>query len=411
MSLPPASSLESKAQLIEQAALTPQDLEQVQLCRRPHNRLGFAYQVGFVHLSNRFPAQRPFEINDALLTYIGVQVETDPAEIEQYAQRRETIAEHQGQIRRYLNLRLFEAAEQQQLDQFLFDACCRLEQTAVLRTLAEQFLKEYLILQPPMLTLDRLIGTQRRSARTHIFQRIVQALSPSIMEQLDDLLQVGDQNRSGLQPLKVGPSQPSPAALLRLTDKLEHIQTTGVLDLDLSWLNNNFQRTLAKYAQRSSAHKLREVETNHRYAALVCFLWQTYRDTIDHLVDMQDKLVNKVWNKAQKQCDEALQKHQQTLRRSVSMLHTLVGVVLDEAIEDEDVRTVLFRQIPKETLTAQIEASDEWLTGKHSHLFHGVVRRHAYVRQFFPALLQHLQFEGQTAKDPEVLQPLKPSMP
>ena len=163
----------TRQQLVDQAALTKEDLEQVNQCRRAHNRLGFAYQVGFVRLSNRFPVQQPFEINQALLTYTGVQLETDPAAIEHYVRRRKTIAEHQSQIRRYLNLRLFETAEQQCLDQFLFDACCRLEQTAVLRALAAQFLKENHILQPPPSTLDRLLGTQRRKARAHIFQRII----------------------------------------------------------------------------------------------------------------------------------------------------------------------------------------------------------------------------------------------
>ena len=237
MTLPTPSF--TRQQLVEQAALTKEDLERVNQCRRPHNRLGFAYQVGFVRLSNRFPAQQPFEINQALLTYTGVQLETDPAAIEHYVRRRETIAEHQSQIRHYLNLRPFEAAEQQRLDEFLFDACCRLEQTAVLRALAEQFLRENHTLQPAPFTLDRLLGTQRRKARAYIFQRLIQALPPPLIERLDDLLQVGDHNRSGIQLLKVGPGQPSPAALLRLTTKLEQIQATGVLDLDLSWLNNN----------------------------------------------------------------------------------------------------------------------------------------------------------------------------
>jgi hypothetical protein len=46
-------------QLIEYATLTPDDLAQVDLCRRPPNRLGFAYQIAFVRLTNRFPAQQP----------------------------------------------------------------------------------------------------------------------------------------------------------------------------------------------------------------------------------------------------------------------------------------------------------------------------------------------------------------
>lgn len=44
----------SRGQMIREASLTEADLVEVALCRRDHNRLGFAYQVGFVRLFSRF---------------------------------------------------------------------------------------------------------------------------------------------------------------------------------------------------------------------------------------------------------------------------------------------------------------------------------------------------------------------
>jgi hypothetical protein len=54
-------SVYSRKQLIEAASLTEMDLQEVSRCRGAHNRLGFAYQLGFARLFNRFPAQQPFE--------------------------------------------------------------------------------------------------------------------------------------------------------------------------------------------------------------------------------------------------------------------------------------------------------------------------------------------------------------
>jgi hypothetical protein len=34
-----------------------------------HNRLGFAYQVGFVRLFDRFPQQQPFELFEELVCF------------------------------------------------------------------------------------------------------------------------------------------------------------------------------------------------------------------------------------------------------------------------------------------------------------------------------------------------------
>ena len=50
----------SRDQLKGAANLTEEDFVQLGKCRRPHNRLGFAYQVAFVRLFDRFPQQQPF---------------------------------------------------------------------------------------------------------------------------------------------------------------------------------------------------------------------------------------------------------------------------------------------------------------------------------------------------------------
>jgi len=394
----------TRQQLVEQAVLTKEDLEQVHQCRRSHNRLGFAYQIAFVRLTNRFPVQQPFEVIDELVTFTGVQLEIDPDEMDRYRQRQQTLSEHQIRIRDYLKLRPFGAAELERLESFLFEECCRLEQTAALRSQAEQFFREHHVLQPAPSTLDRLIGEQRRNAREHIFGRITASMTGTMIQRLEEFVQVGPNRRSDLQTLKESAGNPTPAAVMKLTKKLEVIQAAGILEVDLSWLNNNYQRALAQYARHGSAHKLREVAPSHRYAALVCFLWQTYQDAIDHLIDLYDKLANKVCAKAQDQYDEALKQRHQSIRRSVALFQKIAALILDEGVADETIREAIFRQITKEELARQLEESDEWLNGKNSHFFQGVVNRFEYVRKFFPAILRHLNYEGQNPEVPEILQ-------
>ena len=59
----------SRGKLVREASLTQADMNEVAKCRREHNRLGFAYQIGFARLFNRFPAQQPLEINNELLSF------------------------------------------------------------------------------------------------------------------------------------------------------------------------------------------------------------------------------------------------------------------------------------------------------------------------------------------------------
>jgi len=65
----------SRDQLKRAASLTEEDFVQLGKCRRPHNRLGFAYQVAFVRLFDRFPQQQPFELFEPI-TFINLSRRT-----------------------------------------------------------------------------------------------------------------------------------------------------------------------------------------------------------------------------------------------------------------------------------------------------------------------------------------------
>ena len=383
----------SREQLIEYAKLNEEDFEQINQCRRTYNRLGFGYQIGFVRLENRFPTQQPFEIIDELLTFASVQLQIDEKEINQYQKRRQTISQHQTRIMNYLKLKPFDATQRQFLCQFVFEESCRLEQTSALFLRVEQFLREKRILQPASSTLQRIIGEQRAEARRYIFEKITDALSKDVIQKLDALLLVLDDSFSPFQQLKEPPQQASATAMTRLTDKLARIYETGVLEVDLSWLNNNYQRALASYVRTCTAHRLKEVEPNHRYGALVCFLRQTYQDTIDFIIEMHAKLINKVEKQAKETFDLQLLQRRKSINESLCMFQTVGKVVLDEAVSDEKVRSTIFSKVLREDLARQIVQLSLWEKEKPKHLFTCVVNQFNYLRKFSPAFLKYLEFE------------------
>ena len=84
----------SRDQLKRAASLTDEDFVELGKCRRPHNRLGFAYQVAFVRLFDRFPQQQPFELFEKLVCLSAAQLGLDAELIELYRKRQPTISEH-----------------------------------------------------------------------------------------------------------------------------------------------------------------------------------------------------------------------------------------------------------------------------------------------------------------------------
>ena len=390
----------SRRQLRQEASLTAPDIDQINRCRRPYNRLGFGYQVGFVRLLNRFPAQQPFELIDELLTFVGVQLAVDASLITHYQHRRQTISEHQQRITEYLLHTPFGETEAKRLEAFVFEESCRLEQTAALESRVQEFLKEKKILQPADSTVARIIGEQRKLARENIFEKIAAGVPTELAKTLDDMLVVTEGKAvSRLQKIKANPSKASAEAMLSLTDKLAAITASGVLAIDLSWLNNNYQRALFHYVRKSSVDRLRELARPRRNAALVCFLWQSYRDAVDQLVDMYDKLLTRMHTQAQNGIDERMRQQRRTIRTSLVTFRSFGEIILDDSVEDAQLRDRLFATVSREELAAQVSGIMEWVAGNKSDLFHEVVRRANHLRKFSPAFLDALGFFHESGGD------------
>lgn len=380
--------------IIQLATLSEQDRLIIQKCRGQHNRLGFAYQLMFAKVLNRFPNQVPLEIQPQILTFAVLQLGIKAEHVNAYQNRQQTVSEHQQQIRVYLNLANFDKVAIAQVSDFLLIEAQRIEHTSILLVKTEQFLKERCILQPARDTLERLVITQRQKARQFIYDKMLTYLTEFQCNELDNLLKVDETHTSILQQLKQPPAQPSPKALIALAKKLELIESIDIIQLDTNWLNNNYQRTLTKYVMRCSAKRLRDLQASYRYTALVCFLKQISIDTIDQIIDMHHKLMLKVYNRADVQMDEAVRKQRKYFKQGQILLDKISALILDDAIEDSQLRKMIFTQVKKEILEQHLLASKTWLTGKFSHLFHLVVERFSYLRQFSPALISHLQFEA-----------------
>ncbi len=376
-----------------QTAFSPEDTTLILQCRGEHNRLGFAYQLAFVRSLNRFPIQEPLEIEDDIVTFTSIQLNMDEGQIEQYGKRRPTVSEHQEVIRDYLGLRHFHTATEE-VEAFLFKEACRLEQTAALKTRLNEFLRTHQILEPSQATIHRLIQTQREAARNTIYSQLVDGLSEEERSCLDALLETDEATYSPLHYLKQPPGNPSPASFLKLTQTLDRIKETGVLGIDMSWINNNFQRSLARYARQCTLYRLRRLREERRYAVLACFLAQLYQDTFDAAVQMHDKLMNKMYNKADKEIDEFMKSRRRHIRSSLTHYQKILAVLLDEEIGKEDIQEAIFAAVGVQILKAEQETIEEMLGNNYSDSFKRVINRHSYLRQFAPALIKHITFQA-----------------
>ncbi len=382
----------SREQLAVIARFSEQDLQVIRQRRQSHNQLGFGYQLAFVRLLNRFPTQAPFETIVEIAAFVSLQLLIDEADIHLYGYRQKTVSGHQEFIRQYLNLRHFSTAITD-TEIFIYQQSFSSEQTSALMGRVREYLKNQQILEPALDTLKRIIQTQRETARLEIYSRIHQMLPVFTGQQLEQLLETGEKTYSELHVLKQPPGLPSPVAFNKLDTKLKVIQATGILSLDMGWLNNNYQRSLARYARQCTLFRLRRLREERRHAMLVCFLLQLHQDTFDAMVQMYDKLINKVHNRAERDVDAYLKQHRCKIRSSLSHYQKVLAVLLDKAVRSEAIRSSIYDQVDLPSLEQDYAEIGILSNSKHQHTFDRVIARHSYLRQFTPALLDQLRFQ------------------
>jgi hypothetical protein len=383
----------TQEQLAPAAKLSDADIIRINECRGVQNKIGFAYQLCYVKLFNRFPGQNPLEILDELVIFVAIQLGLPKEQLHKYFLRQPTVSEHQEQIRIYLHTLRFDQDAEAVLKDHLFQQSLQIYPTDSLLVKATEFLKGQRILDPSNDTILRLIQTQREKARKYIFEKIASQLTVELQQRLDSLLVVGVETYSKFYQIKDVPKKPSAKAMRLLSNKLVMIEETGVLSLKLDWLNNNYKRYLSRYVIRCDANRLRELSPLHRYASLACYLQEIYQDTKDHIFDMYRKAINRVGEQAERTVDD-YNKSKRSATRSCLISHKkLCGDLLTVTDEITDLQ-MLLKKYPQAQLQTQIEAVESLLTSKYSHNLNVVADRFSYLRQMARPLLEKLTLEG-----------------
>ena len=406
LALPPDSA---RAAFARQARLTDEDRSRVARLRHDHTRIGFAYQIAFVRLTGRLPRQRPFEVEPDVLHHVARQLrlsaatggeEQADALVARYAARQPTVSAHAEAVRLHLGVRPFGPDERTALEAFVRGEAAHMERPAGLVARAEEHLRREGVLLPAASAIRRVVGSVRAEVLDGTYQRASADLSIGVRAALDALLIVeGDGesetsvSRSPLQSLKEPPGAASPRALLAETEKLDVLRETGALDVDLSWMRASLRKALAHRVRYSSAHRLREIRDDHRYAALACFLQEAHADTVDHVVDLHAKLVTQTYRRAERRLDADSKERRRVLAGSILSFRKMGRLVLDGRVNDADLRRAILDRVPAETLREQVEEAEAWAASHRGEVFPRVADRLPYLRQFSPSLVGALDFE------------------
>jgi hypothetical protein len=200
--------------------------------------------------------------------------------------------EYRKNILHYLGFRKFDAHAQTTLQEWLKQQTLQSNAPEGLFQQAEKYLlSEYFVL-PGTSVLERLIVGACSTAHEQIFEALNRQLSPGIKEAIDNLLTVpvGEQ-RSAFFQLKEYPPHARVSSLKDYLQRYRMLVSTGIDDVKGYSVDPAFISYLYRLTKSYSAKDIKRFKDHKRYSLMVCFLLETRKVLLDHLVKMHDQYV------------------------------------------------------------------------------------------------------------------------
>jgi hypothetical protein len=292
--------------------LSEADMGEVLLCRGTDNCLRFALQLGVLRRYGRF-----LEEYDAppvrIVNHLAAQLHLPPVLL-LAPPRPATESEYRDRLRRYLLLRDLDPKGRDLLAAWVSERMADGEAPDAIASQAEQVVRGWHYILPRATVFTRMISSFCARAEGDVFERVAAPVSAEGRRRIDELLAVPEEDqRSMLFHLKEYPPHGNAQTI---KDYLAYYRAAmGTWDMEeIQGVSQALIRHLSHAAKRHDAWYLKRLPESKRYAMASCFLVETRKTVLDHLIEMNDPHLTKLIGDCRKAADEP-QRHYGKLTR------------------------------------------------------------------------------------------------
>ena len=383
--------------LITYFTLTEHDCSLIDSYQGESNRLGAALQLCAVRYLGFCPANLNTTSSD-VTAFLARQLKVDPSVLQDYGKRRMTRSVHFNAVLHHLGFRRVQIEDHEQIVAWLTERALEHDKPTLLFQMMCERLKQQQMIRPAVTTLERWVVTARIQAHHESFRRLQPLLTPERVTLLDSLLITeGDQGKTQLYQFRQPAISNTPMALLSTLGKFATLQSWSVDEWEMSALNPNRQKFLARLGRKYTVQALRRMGPERRYPILLSFLQQTLIDLTDESIDIFDVCIASRHKKARKALQDYQTEIAETTEAHSQLLQTIGDLVLDDTVTDDNLRQAIYYHIPRSNL--QLAVKEAHSLRRPNSYFDFLDDHYSYVRQFAPQFLDTLSFDSHEADD------------
>lgn len=389
----------SDEELARDWTLSEADKAEIMQCRGDDNRLRFAIQLCVLRLLGAFLSDyeaMPLRI----VNHLGRQLGLPPVLLIGPSPRPATESEYQQRLRSYLGYRPFDANLQVELERWLEQKARTGVASHRLLDYARDVLRSWQVVPPAMSSLERLIASITAHAQEDIFQWIAARLNPDFHETIDELLAVpAEESKSPLFYLKAYPPEATPAAILSYLERERLLRTLGVGAIDLEGVSPEVMIQLTQLAKHYDARELKRFAPEKRHALVACFLTETHKTILDHLIEMHSQYVIGMNRRSRNTLEKRRRELRPRAKRGLDIALQALGILLDPERPRETVITELYLEIEEPRLREALRDCRAFQRLEDRGLVDDLCARHTHLKRYLPSFLE-LPFQAEPGTQP-----------
>jgi len=247
--------------------------------------------------------------------------------------------------------------------------------------------------------LERMVISVCSVAHEKVFESIYQSLSIELRQAIDQLLTAPEsEQRSYFHKLKECPPSAKISSLKKYLQRYQMLKNTGINAFDEKLIDPAFLNYLFRLTKRYSSKHLKRFKKYKRYAMMVCFMLESRKVLLDHLIKMHDQYIMEICRECK---NEHEKKHRKFRKRQKKAIDTILNAtnMIEEWPSDEPLnKESLWQKVGEDKFQKSINdlKTFKWLEERgYGEL---LLARYPSLRKYFADFIR-LPFEAESGSE------------
>ncbi len=382
------------AELSKYYLLSEADISLIDQKRGKHNKLGFALLLCCM----RYPGlsfDSETDIQPETLKFIANQLKIKDFSVwRNYFKRDSTRREHILELQSLFGFKTFTNLHYEDYIKKLTPLAKQNDKGIIVANQLITLLHMDKIIVPSISVIERLCAEAITNGNQELYSDLVAPLSDIHIFEFDELLKLKSETRiSNLHWLLQPATIPKPKHILLHIERLKLINKLNLPSNISKNVHQNRLIRIAKEGKNMPAGEIQKFEPSRRYATLVAVVIETKASIIDEIIELNDKILGNIFNKAKHSHNNEFQNSSKTINEKLNLYVKIGQILITAKQNNEDPFQAIEAVIPWDDFTKSVNDTKELAKPDSFDSLYKITAYYSWIKRYMIEFLEALEFK------------------